>query len=41
MEKIYSKVNTDKLLHVVVRKSDFIDGRIDVIDENHSYYYIL
>jgi cupin fold WbuC family metalloprotein len=34
MEKIYSKVNTDKLLHVVVRKSDFIDGRIDVIDEN-------
>lgn len=34
MEKIYSKVDPNKLLHIVVRKEDFIDGRQDVIDEN-------
>ena len=30
MNKIYSK--TGVLLHMVVRKSDFIDGRLDLID---------
>lgn len=34
MEKIYSKSNPNKLLHIVVRKEDFISGRQDVVDEN-------
>jgi len=31
MEKIYSKVKPDILLHIIVRKSDFIDGRLDLV----------
>lgn len=34
MEKIYSKVDPTKLLHIVVRKSDFQEGRFDVVPEN-------
>lgn len=34
MEKIYSKVNPEKLLHVITRKDDFQSGRQDVIDES-------
>jgi len=34
MEKIYSKVETDKLLHVINRLDD-INGRTEVIPENN------
>ena len=34
MKKIYSKVNPEKLLHVITRKDDFQSGRQDVIDES-------
>jgi len=34
MEKIYSKINSDKLLHIIVRKDDFKEGRQDIVDEN-------
>ena len=34
MEKIYSKVNPEKLLHMIVRKDDFKPGRKDVVEEN-------
>jgi cupin fold WbuC family metalloprotein len=34
MKKIYSTVNPEKLLHVIVRKDDFKVGRQDVIDES-------
>jgi cupin fold WbuC family metalloprotein len=35
MEKIYSKVEPTKLLHVVVRKEDLIPGRVEVVPEDH------
>ena len=35
MEKIYSKVDKNKLLHVIVRKSDLTPGRTDVVPEEH------
>ena len=35
MEKIYSKVNPNTLLHIVVRKEDLIAGRTDVVPEEH------
>lgn len=35
MEKIYSKTSPDKLLHVIVRKTDLIAGRQEVVPENH------
>tara|TARA_R110001592_G_scaffold79145_6_gene237131 strand:- start:91 stop:507 length:417 start_codon:yes stop_codon:yes gene_type:complete len=35
MEKIYSKTHPDKLLHIIVRKQDAIDGRIDLIPSNN------
>jgi len=35
MEKIYSKINSDKLLHVIVRKEDILPGRQDIIPEEH------
>ncbi len=35
MEKIYSKTETNKLLHIVVRKSDLKSGRLDVIPEDN------
>lgn len=34
MEKIYSKINPNKLLHIVVRKEDFADGRQDIVEED-------
>ncbi len=34
MEKIYSLVNSDVLLHMVVRRSDIHSGREDLIPEN-------
>lgn len=35
MEKIFSKVNPKKLLHVVTRKSKVMDGRQNIISENN------
>lgn len=32
MEKIYSRIDPTKLLHLIVRKEDFINGRQDIID---------
>lgn len=34
IEKIYSKIEPNKLLHIVVRKEDFTTGRQDIVDEN-------
>jgi cupin fold WbuC family metalloprotein len=35
MEKIYSKVESDKLLHIIVRKEDLKPGRTEVVSEEH------
>jgi cupin fold WbuC family metalloprotein len=35
MENIYSNVDVNKLLHVVVRKEDLAPGRVDVVPEDH------
>jgi len=35
MEKIYSKIDPDKLLHIVVRKEDMLPGREDIVPEEH------
>lgn len=35
MEKIYSKVDPSKLLHIVVRKSEMLKGRIEIVPENN------
>jgi cupin fold WbuC family metalloprotein len=35
MEKIYSKTQPDKLLHVIVRRGDLKPGRNEVIPEQH------
>jgi hypothetical protein len=35
MEKIYSKVDPSKLLHLIVRKDDITSGRQDVISEEN------
>ena len=37
MEKIYSKVDPEKLLHIVVRKSDLQPGRSDVVPDETFY----
>ena len=34
MQKIYSKIKPEKILHIVVRKDDFQQGRQDIIDES-------
>ena len=34
MDKIYSKVDPDKLLHIVVRKEDLTPGRVEVVPED-------
>lgn len=34
MEKIYSKKEPSKLLHIIVRKSDFCSGRSDIVPED-------
>ena len=31
---MYSKINPDKLLHIIVRKDDFKSGRQDIVEEN-------
>lgn len=35
MIKYYSKINPDKLLHIVVRKKDLTPGRVEVVPENN------
>ena len=35
MDKIYSKIVPNKLLHVIVRKEDIKPGRVDIIDDNN------
>jgi hypothetical protein len=35
MEKIYSKVDPTKLLHVIVRKNEILPGRVDIIPEDN------
>ena len=35
MIKYYSKINPDKLLHIVVRKEDLIPGRVEVVPEGN------
>jgi cupin fold WbuC family metalloprotein len=35
MEKIYSKIEPKKLLHIIVRKEDLKRGRIDLIPNEH------
>lgn len=35
MEKIYSKVDPEKLLHIIVRDKDFKSGRQDIISAEH------
>jgi mannose-6-phosphate isomerase-like protein (cupin superfamily) len=34
MEKIYSKIDPTKLLHVIVRKENLTPGRVEVINED-------
>lgn len=31
MKKIYSNINPEKLLHIIVRKSDIIEGRNEIV----------
>lgn len=35
MEKIYSKYDSEKLLHIIVRKDDLVFGRTEVVPENN------
>jgi len=35
MKKIYSKIEPDKLLHIIVRKEDLKPGRTEVVSEEH------
>ena len=35
MEKIYSKVQPEKLLHIIFRSEDFKEGRQDIIDPDN------
>ncbi len=35
MKKIYSKVNPEKLLHIVLRKEDIKKERMNIIDDEH------
>lgn len=35
MMKYYSKVNPEKLLHIIVRKEDITPGRVEVVPEDH------
>lgn len=35
MEKIFSKVQPDKLLHIIVRKDDMKPGREDIVSEEN------
>jgi cupin fold WbuC family metalloprotein len=35
MEKIYSKIDPNKLLHIIVRKKEITPGRQDIVSEEH------
>jgi hypothetical protein len=35
MTKIYSNINTTKLLHIIVRKDEITSGRENIIDEEN------
>lgn len=35
LEKIYSKVSTETILHMIVRKNNITKGRIDIVPENN------
>tara|TARA_Y100001963_G_scaffold103303_1_gene142187 strand:+ start:570 stop:986 length:417 start_codon:yes stop_codon:yes gene_type:complete len=35
MKKIYSKLQPDKLLHIIVRKEDLTPGRVEVVHEDN------
>lgn len=35
MQKIYSKIDPKKLLHIIVRSSDFTEPRQDIVPEEH------
>ena len=35
MNIIYSKVEPEKLLHIIVRKEDLTPGRVEVVSEEH------
>ena len=35
MEKIYSKIQPNKLLHLIIRNEDFKPGRVDLIEEHN------
>ena len=35
MDKIFSKVEPDKLLHIIVRREDLKSGRTEVVSEEH------
>ena len=35
MKKIYSKIQPDKLLHIIVRKEDLTPGRVEVVQEDN------
>lgn len=35
MEKIYSKIQPEKLLHIIVRKEDITSGRQDIVSEEN------
>ena len=35
MIKIYSKIEPEKLLHIIVRKDDLKSGRTEVVSEEH------
>ena len=35
MEKIYSKIEPNKLLHIVIRKEDMLSGRQDIVSEEN------
>jgi cupin fold WbuC family metalloprotein len=35
MENIYSKIKTDKLLHIIVRKEDLVKGRNEIVPNDN------
>lgn len=35
LEKIYSKVSAETILHMIVRKDDVVKGRTDIVPENN------
>ena len=35
MEKIYSKIEPETLLHIIVRKEDIVPGRQDIVSEEN------